>query len=332
MSNVLSAFSGKKAKTFDPNNYALELCQGVGFGRSRYDGLYAFEVEVEGTALPRTLASHRIVVKEDTSLRGGFEYVSAAPGSVDQLKADVRELFAAFDANGTVLNNSYRTSTHVHMNVRDMKVNALATFVVLWGTFEDVLTRWCGPTRAGNLFALRMSDSAYAVDTWVRGFKTGDFSANRDMRYLALNPCSLLTFGSVELRSMRGLNRPEELDPWLDIIERVRTKAIAYAADPSAIATDFSALGSRGLVESVFADMDVLSELLAIDGLEAKVRDGFRRVQPILYVLPWADVLPEINKIYVPNPFAAPKKARKSVRTLMADPGIPDWNRDEEIE
>lgn len=324
MSKVLSAFAGKKPaiKGFDPRYYGLELCQGVG-SNSKYPGLYAVEIEVEGTNLPHRITNTRWVAKEDTSLRGGYEYVSAAPTTKDELIDDVRDLFGTFTTGGTVLNNSYRTSTHVHVNVRDMKVNALATFVVLWGTFEDLLTRWCGPTRAGNLFALRMSDSAYAIDTWINGFKTGDFqSTNRDYRYLALNPASLSTFGSVEIRSMRGLNTAAEFEPWISIIDRIRERAIFYANDPSAIATDFSALGSRGLLESVFDGMpDIIDQLTAFDGFEAKIRDGFRRVQPILYVLPWVDVLPEINKVYVPNPFAQPKPKRKTVQFAPARPG-----------
>lgn len=315
MSTVLTAFSkGKsKAKVFEPANYGLELCRGVGFEYSSQTQPYGIEIELEGTGLPRAVG-RAWTPHDDNSLRGGREYVTAGTVSKDQAIADVANLFEQIAAAGATINNSYRTSTHVHVNVRDMKVNTLAAFVALWGSFEDVLTAWCGPTRAGNLFALRLSDSAMAVETWVRGFKTGVFEHHREMRYLALNPACLRTFGSIEIRSMRGLNNAAEFVPWIEIIDALKAKAATYG-DPSEIACDFSASGALGLLEATFGHLPVFEELRAVPNAELLIRDGFRRIQPILYVIPWADAMPEIEKVYVPSPFGAPKTKRKRMTT-----------------
>jgi hypothetical protein len=311
MSNVLSVFKNKKGKSsFEPKAYGIELCRGVGFDYTTQVGDYGIEIEVEGTGLPGNIPNW--VRHDDNSLRGGSEYVTDGAVSKAQAIANVSSLFDTFTFTGTRLNNSYRTSTHVHVNMRSVKVNTMAAFVALWGMFEDVLAAWCGPTRAGNLFSLRMSDSSYAVDGWIRGFKTGDFSYSRDMRYLALNPACLRTLGTLEIRLMRAVENVGEFEKWIEAIDRIKTHAGTYS-DPSIIGVDFSTLGGIGFLETVFAGLPILDELLAVDNAGQLVRDGYRRIQPILYVIPWASVLPEIEKVYVPNPFGALKPKIKRI-------------------
>jgi hypothetical protein len=320
----LGKFPKAISKTFDTSKYYHDVRMPVA-EQSKYTGMFGVEIEVEGNALPRAIGTRvgsvSWVTHDEGSLRapngvdrGGAEYVFSQPCDLEESREMLTKLFEEIQTQGGEIVNSYRTSTHVHINMRDFKLNNLASFVVLWGMFEDVLAEYSGEGRAGNLFALRLSDSDFAVTAWIDAFKSGDFAFNRDYRYLALNGACLGTFGSLEVRTFRGISSVDEVMPWLEALKRLREVADEYA-DPFSIATDFSAYGARGMIERLFAGLPILSDLLAIEDANPSTSAGFRRVQPIIYCLPWQDVLPEIAKVYVPNPFdTGPKKKPAAAR------------------
>ena len=213
--------------------------------------------------------------------------------------------------------------------MRGTKLNKLAAFVVMWGMFEDVLTELCGDGRSGNLFALRLSDSDYAVSQWVKGFKTGVFDFNRDNRYLALNPACLHTFGSLEVRTMRGVDNADDLMVWIDTLLRLRERAMVFD-NPMELAMNFSGSGPRLLLEQTFGDLPVFEQMIEVPGFEQMIRDGFRRVQPIIYSLPWDIVLPEINKVFIPNPFESAMGIRARRPAAIPVPGFDDDDEDDD--
>ena len=329
-SKVLNKFPKKTGNKFDVGSYYHDVRLEVG-APSEHTGLFGVEVELEGTGLPGGLLGTAVidgatwVPHVDNSLRNGVEYVFSKPVDKTHAVAMVRDLFEYLRAAGAEVRNSYRCSTHVHVNMRGVKVNEMAAFVGLWGMFENVLANWCGPTRSGNLFALRLSDTEVAVDNWVRGFKNGDFNFSNNQRYLALNPACLRRFGSLEVRTMRGISSAAELEPWLDALDRLRTYSKQYR-DPSDIVMDFSAFGPLGMFERILGDLPIFAEALeatvqAGDDAEELIRGGFRRIQPILYSLPWSEVLTEIEKVYIPDPFGVvPKvKPRRGGENHLAD-------------
>lgn len=104
-------------------------------------------------------------IHNDGSLRspdgitpGGREYVLASPAPREEVRPLLDQLFKTFDDTGARIILSNRTSTHVHINISDLKINQIVSFMVLWNVFEEALVNWCGEERVGNLFCLRTKD------------------------------------------------------------------------------------------------------------------------------------------------------------------------------
>ena len=317
MTKSLLAFPSRTKSFFDPDAYGCDVRMQVA-KESAFTGDVGIEIELEGTGLPATipftLNGVSWVSHNDGSLRGGIEYVTSHPCAAADVKPLVDGLFDAIRRAGGVINNSTRCSTHVHVNARGMKLNQLCAFVALYGCFETTLTNWCEPIRRGNLFALRLEDSDYAVDAWAECFKTGCFDWSNDMRYLALNPAALMKFGSLEVRTLGGIESSEAVVKWANALLRLRELAVSVDYnDPSAIASDLSGLGGRGFFDKVFVGLPIYHELVAASGeaIEYDVRDGYRRIQPIIYSVAWSHALPEILKVFIPNPFAAERKRKR---------------------
>lgn len=284
------------------------------------DGDIGIELECEGTFLP----AHAIPIDDtgkyywaphaDGSLRGeSMEYTLNTALPYDMKDGAIDKLFETFRSRGTVLNVSNRTSVHVHINAKGMKVNTLCSFLALYATVEDVLVNWCGTFRVGNLFALRLSDSEWALHNIRRMFERGNFmnTFNNDQRYLACNIAALGKFGSIEFRSMRGLTDADEMKKWVDILWHLRQ--VAYEIeDPRDIIARFSDTGADGWLEFLFGRglADELTKACEDEGVEAVglLWDGVRRAQEIAYALPWDVVLPELAKEYIASPFIRKSK------------------------
>lgn len=317
----LESFPGKNAKTFDPAFYGMDIRGDMG-AAARYTGEIGLELELEGRRLPSVYTGSpqgRVtwVVHEDGSLRnGGREYVLSEPCDRKQVKPLLTDLFTNITEQGGRVANSTRCSTHVHLNMRGVKLNQLASFVALWGCFEDVLSNYCGESRAGNLFALRLSDSQFAVDQWERAFRKGIFTFQREYRYLALNPVCLQTFGSLEVRTMRGVDNADEAVNWVNLLTALKDVAMSKDFEnPAVISQQFSGLGALGLFDSIFRSTGLSDAVLAASAAmeedpEKLIRAGFRRVQPLLYVLPWDEYVAEVAKPFVPDPFGTKAKPK----------------------
>lgn len=323
----LNTFPKQRTTGFDKSAYNIDVRQQVA-AESRYTGEYGIEIELEGRNLPNGYRGSVVsgvtwVFHNDGSLRavgggapGGAEYVLSEPCSYDNVRPLVDSLFRYIrDSRGEIV-NSTRCSTHVHINMRGVKVPQLAAFIALWGTFEDVLTNFCGGHRSGNHFALRFSDCAGAVDNWVNAFKTGDFRFRAERRYLALNAACLSTFGSLEVRSGGGVNTADEVVEWVDILHRLKTAAFAMD-NPLAISAGFSGMGPVEYATTIFGeritrDLMAATEVLGED-FSRLIIEGFRRIQPILYTLDWEVVSAEARKVFIKDPFgviAKPKPRR----------------------
>ena len=325
-----------RAVAFDPELYGIDLRKQVA-ASSNYTGDVGIEIELEGRNLPQGYAGQSVngvtwVWHNDGSLRapggrepGGSEYVLSQPCDVADVRPLVTNLFDYIKKSRGEIVNSTRCSTHVHLNMRSVKLPQLAAFVALWGVFEDSLSNFCGGHRSGNHFAMRMSDSHAAVTAWFEAFKTGNFEFSRERRYLALNPACLATFGSLEVRTGGGVDNADEVVEWVEMLTKLKTYALKIA-DPSTIGADFSAYGVDGFAERVFGESAVADLRAACDNLgesfEQSAMAGFRRVQPILHVLPWRDVAVECSKAFVPNPFGAPVK--RKTRGLVAEDEMVD--------
>ena len=192
-------------------------------------GMFGVEIEVEGAGLD--IPENKFWRQEgDGSLRAKpecCEYVFKEPISYKDSITAVGWLNAQHKKNGTVLNWSFRCSTHVHLNVQEMELSALLRLVYLYYIFENLLVKWSGEEREGNRFCLRLKDSSeipFVIENVFRNSLRG-LNENQ-VRYSALNLGSLIKYGSVEFRSLSGTTDRERLSKWLNGIISLRDYAV----------------------------------------------------------------------------------------------------------
>src|SRR3546814_5069288 len=116
-----------------------------------------------------------------------------------------------FKECGSVLEESNRTSVHVHLNVQEFHLNRLCSFMALYFSVEEILTAWCGENRIGNMFCLRAKD-AYGIVTNIKRFLQDEnrgATFSDGLHYSGLNAQALQIFVSVEIRSLRGATEPQ---------------------------------------------------------------------------------------------------------------------------
>lgn len=203
--------------------------------RRKIDGLkFGVECEVEGQGLPNEVGP-LFLVEQDGSLRnGGLEYVFAKPlDKANSIKA-LEGLFGQFVKQKSKLDYSFRTSTHVHVNVSDIEVKKVLNIIFLYTLVEDLFVNFCEEHRRGNRFALRFKEAErlYAVLNNLIGavYCDGGIGNMADMfmgieqnytKYAALNMYTLVKYGTLEFRSLEGTNDLKKISKWIDAIENI---------------------------------------------------------------------------------------------------------------
>lgn len=184
------------------------------------------ELEIEGTNLPHRIDDGKVwQVKPDGSLRGGLEYVFTAPlGSVNT-KAALDQIQAAMEASGANLTYSYRTSTHVHVNVSNLEVEVVKAMVALFTLFEDEYINFCARTRKSNRFCLGVKDADGVVDNLRKFFIEARVPDEGRGKYSAINLCTLARFGTLEFRTLEGTNDWNRVFTWVRALLALRKAA-----------------------------------------------------------------------------------------------------------
>lgn len=216
---------------------------------------YGLEIEVEGANLPR-LDNGWWQTHEDGSLRGeSCEYVTNGAVVFEDLPKALKSLNNSLRRKESELHLSFRTSVHVHMNVREMEINKLGSVLYLYYLFEEMLMKYCGRERVGNRFCLRLRDSEEIVNNLVNAFRY-DFSRGsldpNALKYAALNIAPIQRFGTIEFRSMRGTVDSETLLTWVGLINCLKNSRFSSASEVSEFA---DVNGYEVLAIAVFGDM-----------------------------------------------------------------------------
>jgi hypothetical protein len=198
-----------------------------------------------------------------------------------------------FDSYGSKLDDSNRTSVHVHLNVGEWHIPRLAAFVALYYIVEDVLTHWCGDHRVGNLFCLRAKDAS-ALVTRVRNFLKSEDSSCFDggMHYSGLNLLALQKHGSIEVRTMRGTQDPVLIKTWVALLERIYNLSAEYENDPTEIIQGFSGQPREEFFNRILGPYSarVAAECgLSTYLLNKSLHEGVRIAQRIVYCRKWND-------------------------------------------
>ena len=287
------------------------------FDHRRTEGSVGIEVEVEGNKFPKHDDNgnrHPIIPKEwdyhhDGSLRGkdNAEYVLRKPLSFEEVPQAVDNLWSMFNQYGSVLADSNRTSVHVHLNVQQFHLNRLTAFIALYVIVEELLTEWCGENRVGNLFCLRTKDAPYTLSL-LKDFiiSNGSVRFPQDFHYAGLNLHAISKFGSLEIRSLRGVQDADTLKLWVRVLQYMYDKSSEYN-DPRNVIEGFSSTDPFDFFESIVGpEGHVLLE--AIGWTSSQIRSsllkGVRLAQDICYCREWSNYEP---KAFTPHPFGVKK-------------------------
>lgn len=264
------------------------------------NGEVGIEIEVEGRNLPHQLRYHWRV-EGDGSLRGdeSAEYVLKHPVPRDKVDKVLSYWKKVLGEAGSRIDNSERTSVHVHINVQEMTFTQITNFALLYMIMEEALVKFCGPTREGNLFCLRAKDAEYLVNQITNIIRTGNYRylQSNDLRYASINFVALTKYGSLEFRAMRGTDDIELISNWVSILLKLKDIALKYKR-PSDIVSNFSMMGGERWMQETLGD---LFPLVKCDDLDIILQDGVRCVQDIAY----ADTMKKVKQARNKKPIYA---------------------------
>lgn len=268
---------------------------GVLLSKKTTKGVVGLEIEIEGKHLPPAELVNPIWQYHlDHSLRGAenAEYVLTKPIEFSELNNALGALWQAFQTKKSVIDESNRTSVHVHLNCQMFHFNRLASLMALFFSMEEILTAWCGEHRVGNLFCLRAID-APAMITQMKHFLKSDGRAplRETLHYAGLNSNALVKFGSLEFRHLRGASNPQVIKDWVGILERLYKLSEDFK-DPRDICGLFSAEGPLPFFENILGDkVDIVRS--AIGWSDDEIRDsvfkGIRMAQDLCYCRDWSN-------------------------------------------
>lgn len=275
---------------------------GVMFSRKETKGDLGLEIEVEGKRLPHEDDTPEPwVYKHDGSLRGeeNAEYVLGKPIAFDDLPKTLDALWRAFKINKSVIDDSNRTSVHVHLNCQRFHLNRLTAFMAMYFCFEDLLTHWAGEHRVGNLFCLRAKDAPAIVSQIKRFIKRSDEMTQKykpsllsdHLHYSGLAVDALARFGSLEVRTLRGVSDPQTIIEWVGMLRRLYELSENFP-DPRRIPEMFSEMGPLAFFSEIMGPMEATLRR-DIPHSDQQIRDammeGIRMAQDLCYCRNWQE-------------------------------------------
>ncbi len=240
------------------------------YNKSLTKGLFGYELEVEGVNLPDATSGWRVT--KDGSLRGeSYEYVLYEPDELENVLSRFDTLVKSLTRKGTEVKFSYRTSTHVHMNVLDLTKEQIQSLFYIAHLVEDALVRYSGEPRVGNRFCLRAKDAEAMIGQFIYWLTTYGFPAlSQDhLKYSAINFATMHHYGSIEFRSLRGTLDKDVVVPWLNVLKNIYNFATEMSAK------DVAALVKKSpntLLESVFKEY---LPLFHYSNIEQDVKDAY---------------------------------------------------------
>ncbi len=193
------------------------------FNLNKPAGKVNFGVEIELENITKHIGGlNHWNQEDDGSLRdNGREFIFNSPKNMLKSKLALEELEESFKALGVRPKASNLTSTHIHIDVRDMTVEQVLSFTAALMVVEIDLAKASGADRYNNYFALSTSESDHRKRDLIMVRSDEDFKAfirkqvRTDVRYCGINFNSIHRYGSLEIRYLGGQAKPTEVMPWL---------------------------------------------------------------------------------------------------------------------
>lgn len=225
----------------------------------------------------------------DGSLRdGGIEYVLKQPLAGEELIAAVKDLDEYVKSRSNIRSNE-RTSTHIHVDARDLTQDQLLMFFVVYTTFEQVLFSLCDESRTENNFCVPVRKNGGVIKRIRNVAKRKNSPSavqslgSSSYRYAAMNMASLPRFGSIEFRMRETLTDKVKLLEWINILLSMKQFAIEHGNEPvTDVVARFNSMDANKLTDFIFGD--AISEVLKSSGmLPMHVADGAELARHIFH-------------------------------------------------
>lgn len=261
-----------------------------GFQESKSQSYIGLELENEALKEVQWPACRGWDFHNEGSLRGhGFEYVQHGPAPIPDTFKLLENLLKVINTSIGKVTNSIRTSTHVHFDCTQYTFLDVINFSCLYWMLEGFLSHYCGESRKGNLFCLRLKDAAAGQILLENAIKSGAPYGvplmRNDYRYSSLNFSSLTKFGSLEFRMLRGTNEYGTIANWVNALECIKQYALKFKT-PLELRNHFiKDMDARELPRAVLGkDLSQAFEFYLPEGIpiEGEVREGFLSVSGIL--------------------------------------------------
>lgn len=261
------------------------------FNTPPQQGLLGVEIEMEAVnscpvPFPRKDLPFPWKGEDDNSLRGNsVEYVMKVPQDAPKAFKSVTAIYDLLKMQDIEVRDSFRAGVHVHVNCQDMTMQELFGLILLYTSFEEVLTKWCGENRVGNLFCLRSRDAEYFAKMVGESFQKGDFDTLYDnyYRYSSLNLCSLPKYGSAEFRALGTPTKPDRIIKWASALVELKNRS-KHVANPMDVFEEFSMLGAEKWAENILGET-FCQEVKEANGedFEHALWRGMRQAQDIFF-------------------------------------------------
>ena len=242
----------------------MKICEILSF-QHLYDPkkLIGIEIEMEGT----NLGFNRSILwrfTHDGSLRNNpesIEYVLKNPSYLGQtalVLENLQNFLLHRKRTNAIFNPSDRCGVHIHFNVQHYTTKSLMKFICLYLVFENLLLRYCGGDREGNLFCLRAVDAEQMIDLLI-DFKKTDNLRNlirnhSSLKYAAINLGAIRVHGSLEFRGLRTPNNLNDIEVWIKLLNCIKVEAEKFARHVEIIEACYH-YGSIDVTKKIIKDL-----------------------------------------------------------------------------
>lgn len=261
-------------------------------------GDIGLEIEVEGRNLPRLAKYWRN--EQDGSLKGEetAEYVLSKPSDLNGVRTALDYLNKCYIAQETIVDDTVRAGVHVHINCQHLTMTQLYNFITIYLLLENLLVKWCGEYREGNLFCLRACDAEWMLSI-IRAAATSNKKAFRTMfhrdelRYASMNLKALGDYGSLEFRAMRGTRDLDLIYTWAETLFNLRQFACSFEK-PTDIIEQFSLMGTEAFLDAALGKN---VKTFICKGYSKLIWEGMRNAQDVAYCCDWQKFEPKMRKV-----------------------------------
>ncbi|WP_373088634.1 amidoligase family protein [Zhongshania sp.] len=235
----------------------------------------------------------------DDSLRGDYptELILRHPlAGVDVITAleQISSAVSSGEMETPTINE--RTSTHVHIDVRDLSGKQLLRFLLLSFMCEEFLQNFCADYRRNNLYCIPAYNCGDLRDRASCSIPvTGDLSddflphalhsvASRYRKYSGINFRTAASYGSLEFRHLEATYDKDRLLLWINLLQSLKKFAMLNEIPLERFPETISNSGPMGFIREIFGELyEPLMSATPEDVRIATLYRGLRTAQEVVY-------------------------------------------------